>query len=129
MENTQQFTSSYKMFTSLMSIPHASIHATHSKLIIGFYQPDLKYVKCTTVVTTADASSPMDSNLKYLLSLHVDFHQISHSFFSKLAFLDPSRQTNFFGPFASNNSTTYSKRYGLTFQWHDDSRSSSGNGP
>ena len=98
-----------------MSIPHASIHATHSKLTIGLSQPDLKYVKCTTVVTTADASSPMDSNLNYLLSLHVDFHQISHSLFSKLAFLDPLRQTDFFGPFASNNSTTYSKRFGLIF--------------
>ena len=96
MENTQQFTSSCKMFTTLMKIPQLSVHAIHFKLTIGLYQLDLKYVKYTTVVMTADASSPMDSNLKCLLYHHVDFHQI-------------------FGPFASNNSTTYSKRYGLNF--------------
>ena len=121
MENTQQFTSSYNMFTSLISIPHSTIHATHSKLTIGFSQPDLKYVKCTTTVTTADASSPMDSNLKCLLSLHVNFHQKSHSLFRKLvsAFLDPSRQTI----------QLPSKTAWTEFFLHDDSRSSSGNVP
>ena len=84
------------MFTSLMKIAQLSVHATQSELTIGFSQPDPKYVKYTTVVMTADASSPIDSNLKCLLSHPVDFNQI-------------------FGPFASNNSTTYSKRYGLIF--------------
>ena len=84
MENTQQFTSSYNMFTSLMTIPYPSIHALHSKVTIGFSQPDLNYVKGSTVVTTADASSPMHSSLKCLLSHHLDFHQISHSLFRKL---------------------------------------------
>ena len=84
------------MFTSLMKIAQLSVHATQSKLTIGFSQPDLKHVKYTTVVMTADACSSIDSNLKRLLSHHVDFHQI-------------------FGSFASNNSTTYSKRYGLIF--------------
>ena len=89
------FTSSYEMFTSWMRIPHPSIHATQSKLTTGFAQPDLIYVKSTAVVKTADASSPIDSNLKCLHSHNVDFHQINHSHSSKLVliFLDPSRQT------------------------------------
>ena len=35
--------------------------------------------------------------------------------FQQTGLFGPLRQTEFFGPFASNNSTTYSKRYGLIF--------------